>query len=311
MKVLIFTHKNDIDGMGNAILAKLAFKETKHILCGTFDLIKNVNDFIDSKEIYNYDKIFVTDLCLDLKTLTKIQKDKILNDKFQLLDHHRTYDTDDYKKYPFVKICLQTEKGLSCATSLFYEYLLENKYLKESKIVNEFVELTRQHDTWEWKNIYNNEKSRELAVLFDSLGTNGYINFMYEKLTHEEEFNFNDMERTLIENKKEEIKDALEEYKKHIFDREILGYKTSIIFINYEHRNEIADYLKEIEYDTDVIMMISLDRGVVSYRRTKNTVIVREVAEYFGGKGHDAAATNPITKEQQEKILDILTQKDY
>ena len=62
--------------MGNAILAKLAFKETKYVLCGTFDLIKNVNDFIDSKEIYNYDKIFITDLCLDLKTLNKIEKDK-------------------------------------------------------------------------------------------------------------------------------------------------------------------------------------------------------------------------------------------
>ena len=53
MKTLIFTHKNDIDGMGNAILAKLAFEETKYVLCGTFDLIKNVNDYIDSKEIYN------------------------------------------------------------------------------------------------------------------------------------------------------------------------------------------------------------------------------------------------------------------
>ena len=307
MKTLIFTHKNDIDGMGNAILAKLAFEETKYVLCGTFDLIKNVNDYIDSKEIYNYDKIFITDLCLDLKTLNKIEKDKILKSKIQLIDHHKTYDTDDYKKFPFVKICLETNKGLSCATSLFYEYLLENNYLKENKIINEFVELTRQHDTWEWKNIYNNEKSRELAILFDCLGTNGYINYMYNKLTTEKDFEFDSVEKMLIENKKEEIKEALNEYEKHIFNKEILGYKTSIIFINYEHRNEIADYLKEKGYDTEVIMMISLDRGVVSYRRTNKNVIVREVAEYFGGKGHDAAATNPITKEQQEKILDILT----
>ena len=307
MKTLIFTHKNDIDGMGNAILAKLAFEETKYVLCGTFDLIKNVNDYIDSKEIYNYDKIFITDLCLDLKTLNKIEKDKILKSKIQLIDHHKTYDTEDYKKFPFVKICLETNKGLSCATSLFYEYLLENNYLKENKIINEFVELTRQHDTWEWKNIYNNEKSRELAILFDCLGTNGYINYMYNKLTTEKDFEFDSVEKMLIENKKEEIKEALNEYEKHIFNKEILGYKTSIIFINYEHRNEIADYLKEKGYDTEVIMMISLDRGVVSYRRTNKNVIVREVAEYFGGKGHDAAATNPITKEQQEKILDILT----
>ena len=307
MKTLIFTHKNDIDGMGNAILAKLAFEETKYVLCGTFDLIKNVNDYIDSKEIYNYDKIFITDLCLDLKTLNKIEKDKILKSKIQLIDHHKTYDTDDYKKFPFVKICLETNKGLSCATSLFYEYLLENNYLKENKIINEFVELTRQHDTWEWKNIYNNEKSRELAILFDCLGTNGYINYMYNKLTTKKDFESDSVEKMLIENKKEEIKEALSEYEKHIFNKEILGYKTSIIFINYEHRNEIADYLKEKGYDTEVIMMISLDRGVVSYRRTNKNVIVREVAEYFGGKGHDAAATNPITKEQQEKILDILT----
>ena len=307
MKTLIFTHKNDIDGMGNAILAKLAFEETKYVLCGTFDLIKNVNDYIDSKEIYNYDKIFITDLCLDLKTLNKIEKDKILKSKTQLIDHHKTYDTDDYKKFPFVKICLETNKGLSCATSLFYEYLLENNYLKENKIISEFVELTRQHDTWEWKNIYNNEKSRELAILFDCLGTNGYINYMYNKLTTKKDFEFDSVEKMLIENKKEEIKEALSEYEKHIFNKEILGYKTSIIFINYEHRNEIADYLKEKGYDTEVIMMISLDRGVVSYRRTNKNVIVREVAEYFGGKGHDAAATNPITKEQQEKILDILT----
>ena len=307
MKTLIFTHKNDIDGMGNAILAKLAFEETKYVLCGTFDLIKNVNDYIDSKEIYNYDKIFITDLCLDLKTLNKIEKDKILKSKIQLIDHHKTYDTEDYKKFPFVKICLETNKGLSCATSLFYEYLLENNYLKENKIISEFVELTKQHDTWEWKNIYNNEKSRELAILFDCLGTNGYINYMYNKLTTEKDFEFDSVEKMLIENKKEEIKEALSEYEKHIFNKEILGYKTSIIFINYEHRNEIADYLKEKGYDTEVIMMISLDRGVVSYRRTNKNVIVREVAEYFGGKGHDAAATNPITKEQQEKILDILT----
>ena len=56
-------------------------------------------------------------------------------------------------------------------------------------------------------------------------------------------------------------------------------------------------------------MMISLDRGVVSYRSTKQNVSVRKVAEYFNGKGHDAAATNPITSENKEKIIEILTKK--
>ena len=45
MKVLLFTHKNDIDGMGNAILAKLAFDSVDYVLCETFDLKKKVEEY--------------------------------------------------------------------------------------------------------------------------------------------------------------------------------------------------------------------------------------------------------------------------
>ena len=61
--------------------------------------------------------------------------------------------------------------------------------------MDEFVELTRQHDTWEWRNIYNNEKSRELSILFDALGYDGYISLMTEKLRTEKIFDFNSMLR--------------------------------------------------------------------------------------------------------------------
>lgn len=58
MKILLFTHKNDIDGMGNAVLAKLAFNNVNYILCETFDLNDKVNEFIKTSKIYEYDKIF-------------------------------------------------------------------------------------------------------------------------------------------------------------------------------------------------------------------------------------------------------------
>lgn len=309
MKILLFTHKNDIDGMGNAILAKLAFDNVDYILCETFDLQQKVNEFISNGKIYNYDKIYITDLCLEEELLSLINKDEKLKDKIQIIDHHKTYDDEKYTKYSFVKVQLKNDKGLCCGTSLFYEHLTNNELLEESSIMNEFVELTRLHDTWEWKNIYNNEKARELAILFDALGTEGYINFMYEKLNTEDEFNFNEIETILINNKKIVINDAIEGYLKQIYYREILGMKAAIIFINYEFRNEIAEYLRENNYDIDFVMMISLDRGVVSYRSVKENVSVRKVAEYYNGKGHDAAATNPITKEQKEMIVDLLTKK--
>ena len=76
MKVLLFTHKNDIDGMGNAVLANLAFDEVNYVLCGTFDLTEKVSKFLEDGTIYDYDKIFVTDLCLEDPVLSKIANDK-------------------------------------------------------------------------------------------------------------------------------------------------------------------------------------------------------------------------------------------
>lgn len=309
MKVLLFTHKNDIDGMGNAILAKLAFNSVDYVLCETFDLKKKVEEYFKNKKIYEYDKIFITDLCLGEENLKQIDEDEKLKGKFQIIDHHKTYEDEKYTRFSFVQVKLNNNHGLCCATSLFYEYLLSNNYLVRNDAIDEFVELTRQHDTWEWKNIYNNEKSRELAILFDAIRINGYIKFIYEKLLKEQTFEYSEIERMLIDNKKIEISEAVEEYLDKIYYKNILDLKAGIIFINYEYRNELAEYLRENKYDIDFVMMISLDRGVVSYRSTKDGVSVRKVAEYFGGKGHNKAATNPITSKSKEAILEILTTK--
>ncbi len=307
MKVLLFTHKNDIDGMGNAVLSKLAFSDITYILCETFDLNDKVNEFIITGRIYEYDKIFITDLCLSEELLHSINADDKLKNKIQIIDHHKTYDDEKYTKFSFVKVKIKNDKGLCCGTSLFYEYLLKNNFISANTATDEFVELTRLHDTWEWKNIYNNEKARELAVLFDAIGTEGYIDFMYKKLSTETKFNFNSIESVLINNQKTVIADAIEGYLKNIHTREILGMKAGIVFISYEFRNELAEYLRENKYDIDFVMMVSPDRGVISYRSIKENISVRKVAEFFNGKGHDAAATNPITTYQKEMILNILT----
>ncbi len=313
MKVLIFTHKNDIDGIGNAVLASLAFEEVKYILCGTFNLTEEVNKFFENNTIYEYDQIYVTDLCLEESMLCMIANDSKLNDKFKIFDHHKTFLDEKYTQYSFVKIQLENAKGLCCGTSLFYEYLLNEGLLKkDNKAIEEFVELTRQHDTWEWRNIYNNEKSRELSILFDALGTKGYIELMTKKLSNHNniEFNYDELEKMLIINRKELILEKCKYYENRIIYRNILGLKAGILFISYEFRNEIAEYFRENKFDMDFTMMVALDEGVVSYRSIKDSVMVRPIAELFGGKGHEKAATNPITLEVEEALIDILLNEE-
>lgn len=308
MKVLLFTHKNDIDGMGNAILGQLVFTDFTYELCETFDLTKRIKYYIENKNINEFDKIFITDLCPEEEILEELSKNNKLQGKVQVLDHHKTYDNPKYTKYDFVKIKLKDDKGLCCGTSLFYEYLKENNYINPNPEIDEFVELTRQHDTWEWKNIYNNEKSRELAILFESLGYNGYIELITEKLKQQNKsFEFSPLEKTLIKNRKKLIEDKCKIYETKVHYQTILGMKAGVLFIDYDYRNEIAEYFRENNYDMDFVMMISLDRDVVSYRSVKDNISVRVVAEHFGGKGHDKAATNPISNNQFLDIINTLT----
>ena len=113
MKVLLFTHKNDIDGMGNAILGQLAFKDFTYELCATFDLTKTVLRYFEDGSIYTYDKIFITDLCPEDPILTMLGDEK-LQGKVQVLDHHKTYDEPKYKEKPFKLLSLEEYTEITC-----------------------------------------------------------------------------------------------------------------------------------------------------------------------------------------------------
>jgi len=57
-------------------------------------------------------------------------------------------------------------------------------------------------------------------------------------------------------------------------------------------------------------MMIAPDPGVICYRSVKDGINVRSIAEAFGGKGHNKAASNPITNETENEIIKILTKNN-
>lgn len=310
MKILLFTHKSDIDGMGNAVLAKLAFDEVDYVLCETFNLQNEIAKYYDDGSIYNYDKVFVTDLWLEEPTLTKVANDEQLKDKFFVFDHHKSALEGNFNKYPFTTIRISDERGLCSGTSLFYEYLVANSFIDSTiRRIEDFSELTRKYDTLEWKTKYNDEMPHELTLLFDSVGCDGYIKLMFEKLRNSAngDFQFSELERMLIDNKISQVQEKLSNYAKKIYYREILGLKAGIVFIDYEYRNDLAEYFRQHNFDMDFTMLIALDYGTISYRNVKDNVNVRLIAEAMGGKGHDKAASSPISEEQKKELIKVLT----
>ena len=313
MKALLFTHKSDIDGMGNAVLAKLAFEEVDYVLCETFNLQKEISKYYDDGSIYHYDKIFVTDLWLEEPTLSKVANDEQLKNKFFVFDHHKSALEGNFNKYPFTTIRIADEKGLCSGTSLFYEYLVNNDFIDcNINKISDFSELTRKYDTWEWKTKYNDEMPHQLTLLFDSVGCNGYIQLMFDKLSNtvDENFKFNELEKMLIDNKVNQVQEKLSNYAQKICYKEILGLKAGIVFIDYEYRNDLAEYFRQNNFDMDFAMLIALDYGTISYRNVKDDVNVRLIAEAMGGKGHDKAASSPISDKQKIELIKILTKNN-
>ena len=129
---------------------------------------------------------------------------------------------------------------------------------------------------------------------------------MVEKLNKHYFFSFNDNELNLINNRIKEINEKNIEYSNNIKYKKILGLRAGIIEIEYSFRNEVAEYLRENNFDMDFVMFIVKEKGTASYRSIKDDVNVRIVAEHFGGKGHDKAATSPLDNPKIQELLKVL-----
>ena len=203
MKRLIFTHVADIDGMGGAILSKLAFDNIDIIYCkNPSDLNNKLLEIYETKNLYNYDLIYISDLSPSRDLLERLLSDSKLSDKIYLFDHHETAFEAGLNDFDNCTVRVKDDKGISCATQIYYEFLIKNNYLVQSDILDQFVELVRLEDTYEYKK-YNREDAHDLAILFNAIGKDEYIDRMINKINYNDNFSFDDYELEMINNKKE------------------------------------------------------------------------------------------------------------
>lgn len=316
-KTIIFSHESDIDGLGCAVLSKLAFENVECIFAPNVEKLESIfRKFIETHKLDKYDNIYVTDLALYDPSLTMVAE-SFLKDKVHIFDHHKRAIDDGMNRYSFTKIIEDDCNGKKCGTELFYEYLIQNNLIINTPAISEFVELTRLEDTWEWKGLgADGEQAHDLAILFNAIGLNNYISSMTSKLLNNPVFfELSEEEKVLIKNKKEEYSNLL---KSIILSAEYFldenNNKFGIVFADYEYRNELAEYIKQsgnpetIKYFI-VVAMNKGEFGQKSYRSIDENFDVNKVAMLHGGGGHPKAASVNITKEQKSKAL-VLAKKE-
>lgn len=307
MKVFLISHIADIDGLTPVILSKLVFKNLDYKLLEINEVDSFMNEALDNNLFDDYDKVFMTDLCVNEETAIRING-LLFKEKFQVIDHH--IGNMELNKYSFIKVVDEENGFKESGTSLYYKYLLEHYPIKilATEAVSYMVSLVRLGDTWEWVK-YNKQEARYLTTIFSYYGVEKFITNYFDFLLANETFFFTDTEKMLIEVDTKRMNEYIENKKQQLFIDDIKGYKVGIVFAEL-YRSELGNILSKENPDIDLIAIINMGRSI-SYRTNKDDINVSDFAMFFGGKGHQKSAGSPLPVGLKEIIIDYVFRREH
>lgn len=306
MMIKLFTHI-DLDGVGCAVLAKLAFKDDVDIEYCDFndnEINKKVLDYINHD---NKAFIYITDISVNEEVAKLLDK----RGNVQLLDHHPT--ALNLNKYNWCKVitgCLNVDGIKTSGTEMFYYWLGINGYLDDelenNKLLKKFVELVRDYDTWRWTE-FGDEGilCKQINDLLYIYGKEKFISWCISKIYYNNSLELNDTDKLLLNIKQKEIDNYIEKKDKQLFILPMCGYNAGFVFAE-KYFNELGNKLCKKHPEVDFIVMIDMD-GTISYRTIREDLdLGQKIAKQFGGGGHPKAAGSQFSKEVLLKIVEYI-----
>jgi oligoribonuclease NrnB/cAMP/cGMP phosphodiesterase (DHH superfamily) len=298
MKVKLFTH-TDLDGIGCAIIAKLAFGNNVDIeYCDYNNVNEKITNYIISKDYENHGTTFITDISINEQVAEMIDKIHLIKE-FVLIDHHITALW--LNKYEWTWVSEYHDEGIkSSGTTMFHQNI---SHYKNILFVDDFIESIRRYDTWEWKDKYNDIIPKQINDLMYILGRDIFIEDVIYQLENNLEYNISQQNMELLNRKQKEIDDYIDSKDKTIIVKEINGCQAGVIFAERFH-SELGNKLAEQHLELDFIVIINPSQSI-SYRTIKD-IDLSTIAKIYGGGGHPKASGSPVSKEMQENIINIL-----
>ncbi|MCY7753485.1 oligoribonuclease [Bacillus haynesii] len=292
----LYSH-NDLDGVGCGILAKVAFGERVEVRYNSVTgLDMQVGRFLErtkGKE-KQHEGLFITDLSVHQENEEKLNQYAEAGGKVKLIDHHKTALHLNERPWGMVKV--QYEDGrLASATSLFYEYLINKGHIRETKAMDQFVELIRLYDTWEWEQTGALEAKR-LNDLFFMVSIDEFEEKMVRRLKESDAFSFDEFEEKILDMEEEKIERYIRRKRREIVQTFINAHCVGIVHAESYH-SEVGNELGKTYPHLDYIAILNMGGKKVSLRTIHDETDVSEIAGTFGGGGHAKAAGCPLTDE--------------
>lgn len=301
--VKLFTH-TDLDGVGCAILAHLAFNfEIDVEYCDYDNINEKVMNYLNTNDGSSY--IYITDISVNKEVAELLDK----RGGVHLLDHHPT--ALGLNKYSWCKVMIEDLSGVKTSgTKMFYHWLCINgcfvDELENNQALNRFAELVRNYDTWRWSTLGDKglicKQVNDLLYLY---GRERFIRWCLSEI-HDEVFpRLYAADELVLKLKQQEIDEYIKEKDEQLFTSPMCGMNCGFVFAE-RYFSELGNRLCELHPEIDFVAMIDMS-GTVSYRTVKDNVDLGEdVAKLFGGGGHPKAAGSQFSQDVIMKTIESI-----
>lgn len=294
----LLTH-NDLDGVGCGILAKLALGNDVKVRYNSVSALdREVEWFFENDEKETF--LMITDLSVNEENEKKLESFYQNKGKVQLIDHHKT--SLSLNDYEWGHVVVEDEEGkLTSATSLLYDYLIKNQKLTPTNALDEFVELVRQYDTWEWEK-NNNQQARRLNALFYLISIDEFEEKMIQRLQLEDFFSFDEFEKKLLDMEDDKIERYIRRKRRELVQSQIGDHFAGIVYAESYH-SELGNELGKEYPHLDYIAIINIGGKRVGFRTIHDHIDLSEVAGKYGGGGHAKASGCSLTDEVYKQFV--------
>ncbi|WP_046175717.1 DHH family phosphoesterase [Domibacillus indicus] len=290
---------NDLDGVSCGILAKLAFGSDAAVRYNSISgLNQEVQWFLENGDPGTF--LFITDLSVNEENEQKLNDFYQSGGKVQLLDHHKT--ALHLNNYDWGHVVIEEEEGrLASAASLLYNYLITYEYLTPSPAADEFVELVRQYDTWEWEK-HGNRQAQRLNALFFLISIDEFEEKMINRLKTSDHFFFDELEEKILDMEERKTERYIRRKRRELIQAPVENQFAGIVFAESYH-SELGNELSKDCPHLDYIAIINAGSRRISFRTIHDSVDVSETAGFFGGGGHAKAAGSPLTADAFRRFV--------
>ncbi|OLS35469.1 oligoribonuclease [Alkalihalophilus pseudofirmus] len=288
----LYTH-NDLDGIGCGIVAKLAFGDQVKVFYNSVQsLDRQIERFFEEeKEI---EQLIISDLSINEENTKRVEEYVQKGGNAVLIDHHKT--ALHFNEYDWAKVEVEYEDGrLTSATSLLYEYLCEQQLLEPKPAIDQFVDLVRQWDTWEWD---ENETvdAKRLNDLFFMISMDEFEERMVTRLKENNAFSFDEFEGKLLAMEETKIERYIRRKRREMVQTFVGKHCTGIVYAESYH-SELGNELGKESPHLDYITILNAGGRKISFRTIHDDIDVSEVAKKFDGGGHAKASGCQLTNE--------------